>query len=131
MRLRLSLLSLLVVSGVTLAGCTGARGGAAASATTPTTERTTTTPTETTSDEPQKGDNLLSLSEVGDETAMDADAGERANFSALDSTQRDAFLRAYNCSCTVAQETFRYNDHGRIEYVRYEGQWYYLRVAIV
>ncbi|MFC4550183.1 MULTISPECIES: hypothetical protein [Halorussus] len=132
MRLRIALVSLLVVSGIAPAGCAGTQSGTdTTSATTTTTTTTTTATTTTTTAEPEKGDNLLSITEISNSTAKKVNESKRANFSALNETQRDAFLKAYNCSCNLQQDVFEFNDKTRIEYVKYENRWYYLRVSIV
>lgn len=123
MRVRIALLTLVLVSGVALAGCAGTQGES------PTTA--TTTETTTTTDTPEKGDNLLSVSKVNESTAMKVNESKREPFSSLNESQQDVFLKAYNCSCNVEQGVFKFNDKDRIEYVKYEGQWYYLRVSMV
>jgi len=137
---------LICAAALLLAGCAGAPAGGsapganttetttAATDTSPKTEATTTTETTstttTTADDPDYGDNLLSLSAVPNSTAENVSAEEKANFTELTSAQRDVFLEARR-EGQVNQDVFRFNDEDRIEYVRYEGQWYFLRVAIV
>lgn len=138
MRPRLVLLTLLVASGAMIAGCNTIQGGVTTTTdmstgtvtTTSTPTTTTSTPTTTTST-PKEGDNLLAVSSVNNSTAMEVNQSKRANFSELDSDQQDVFLEAHNCSCNVNQNIFEFNDKDRIEYVKYEGQWYYLRVSAV
>jgi|GEM_PF-2874495 len=140
---------LLCAAALLLAGCAGAPAGGSdpgSNTTETTTTSTTSTTTETadtstttettsttitTADDPEKGDNLLSLSAVPNSTAENASAHEKANFSALSAAQREVFLEAHDCDCNVEQSVFRFNDKDRIQYVRYEGQWYFLRVTIV
>lgn len=92
---------------------------------------TTTQPSTTTTDEPEKGDTLLSVTEVNTSTVMQVNESQRTNFAALSERQRAVFLEALNCSWTVQQTVFRFDDADRVGSVKYEGQWYYLRVAIV
>lgn len=133
MQLRVLLLSIVAVSGIALAGCAGTQGDAPTTIETVTTtpDPLTVTTTATPPSTPEKGDNLLSVMKVNSSTAMEANDSKRATFSALNQSQQEAFLRAYKCSCNVNQNVFQFNDKDRIEYVRYEGQWYYLRVTIV
>ncbi|MFC7201944.1 hypothetical protein ACFQJC_00300 [Haloferax namakaokahaiae] len=139
---RTALVSLLVTAMVLLSGCSGAPSEAPAmtsaqlTTTTATTASETTAlatspPTPTTTGEPQHGDNLLYTTEVNASSAMAADASKRADFTELTAAQQALFNQTYNCSCYVVQEEFRFNDDDRIEYVNYEGRWYFLRVAIV
>lgn len=138
MRPRTALLSVFLVVNVALAGCANLSGGQSpttepTTTTTPTTTGTSTTTTTTTetTDEPQKGDNLLSVSAVDNNTVEGVNASKKANFSELNETQQEVFLEAHECDCNVNQDVFRFNDKDRIEYVRYEDQWYFLRVSIV
>ncbi|WP_336359766.1 hypothetical protein [Haladaptatus sp. ZSTT2] len=133
MRLRDVLLLAVVVSTVAFAGCTGAQGTASPTTepTSTTATKTTETTTESTSDTPEYGDELLSLMEVDNATAMKANASQRANFSDLYQREQAVFLEAYNCSCNVEQEIFRFHSEHRFDYVRFNGQWYFIRVSIV
>ena len=138
MRPRIALLTAFLLMNVALAGCANFSGGettttaptTSATATTAETNTATTTTTET-SNEPQKGDNLLAVSAMDNDTVEAVNASKRANFSELSETQQEVFLEANECDCNVNQDVFRFNDKDRIEYVRYEGQWYFLRVSIV
>ena len=98
---------------------------------TTTTATSTTITTTTTTEGPQKGDNLLSVSRVDNSTAMQANKSKRASFSEFNESQQEVFLKAYNCSCNVNQVVFTFNDKDRVEYVQYDGDWYFLRVTIV
>ncbi|WP_158055867.1 hypothetical protein [Halorussus halophilus] len=131
MRLRIGLLFVLVLSSVVLAGCAGSQSGTTTTASTTASTTTETTATATTSDEPETGDNLLSVSQAEDSTAMKVNESKRANFSDLDEDQRVVFRKAHNCSCNVQQDVFVFNDKDRIEYVKYDGQWYFVRVSAV
>lgn len=137
---RTALVVVLILGLVALSGCIAAPNEVSTSTATRTTtsaipkatETTTVAPTTTqTTEEPQYGDNLLYTSEVNASSAMAADTNKRANFSELNAAQQALFNQTYNCSCYVVQEEFTFNDDSRIEYVNYEGQWYFLRVAIV
>ncbi|WP_227130954.1 hypothetical protein [Halorubellus salinus] len=134
MRARTGLLTVFLVVNIALAGCTNLPGGTTAETTTtepPTKTITTTKTTPDTTGEPQKGDNLLSVSAVDNDTVEAVNASAKANFSELNETQQEVFLEAHECDCNVNQDVFRFNDKDRFEYVRYEGQWYFLRVSIV
>ena len=139
MRLRTALLTAFLVLNIALAGC-AALSGEQPPTTEPTTTPapTTTTPTTTTAEtttettsEPEKGDNLLAVSAVANDTVESVNASKKANFTELNETQQDVFLEAHECDCNVNQDVFTFNDKDRIEYVHYEGQWYYLRVTAV
>ncbi|MDL0128537.1 hypothetical protein [Halobacterium salinarum] len=138
MRPRIVLIAALVVSSIALVGCSGTQSGAptasTASTTSPTVTSTTTTTTEdttSTSKEPQQGDNLLSISKVGESTAKRVNESNREIFSELNESQQRVFLNSYNCSCNAEQDVFEFHDKGRTKYVKYNEEWYYLRVAIV
>ena len=148
---RTTLLTALLLVNITLAGCVNLPGDSAGGTTTTvsatptgtttatatpteTATTTTTTTTETTPDttgEPQKGDNLLSVTAVDTDTVEAINESVKADFSELSDTQQAVFLDAHDCDCNVNQDVFRFNDEDQIEYVRYEGQWYFLRVSIV
>lgn len=132
MRLRAVLLTAFLVVNIAFAGCANLSGGTTTTATATPTETTTTTETAPdTTGEPQRGDNLLSVSAINNDTVEEVSESAKANFSELRDTQQEVFLEAYDCDCNVNQDVFRFNDKDRIEYVRYEDQWYFLRVSIV
>lgn len=138
MRHRAVLLTAFLVLNIVLAGCATLSGEqpptteptTTPAPTTTTTTTTVETTTETTS-EPETGDNLLAVSAVENDTVESVNASKKANFSELNDTQQEVFLEAYECDCNVNQDVFTFNDKDRIEYVHYEGQWYYLRVTAV
>lgn len=134
----------LVVFVVFSAGCAGLAEDTTQSTTmAPTSSETTATPTATTTtmgvassmsstiDRPDKGDNLLSLTRVNESTAMTVNLSQRASVGNLTDAQREVVHEALNCDCNVNQEVFTFNDEDRLQYVTYNGTWYYLRVAIV
>lgn len=136
MRLRTVLLTAFLVVNIAFAGCANLSGGTTSGPTTTATATQTETTTTTemapdTTGEPQKGDNLLSVSAVDNVTVEEVNEIAKANFSELSDTQQEVFLEAHDCDCNVNQGVFRFNDKDRIEYVRYEDQWYFLRVSIV
>ncbi|MCF2165972.1 hypothetical protein [Halobacterium salinarum] len=137
MRPRIVLIAALVVSSMALAGCSGTQSGTPTASTASTTSPTVTSATTTTEDttstskEPQQGDNLLSISKVGESTAKQVNESNREIFSELNESQQRVFLKSYNCSCNVEQDVFEFHDKGRTKYVKYNEEWYYLRVAIV
>jgi hypothetical protein len=123
----------LLIATVAFAGCTGTTNSQP-------TETALQTTTETrvagatdnaTADDPAKGDELLYVSAVNKSTVKGTNDSAKANFSALSDTQSSVFLDALEDSSGVTQTVFEYGDEDRIRYVRYDGQWYYLRVAIV
>ncbi|UPW01138.1 hypothetical protein M0R88_03310 [Halorussus gelatinilyticus] len=126
---------------VLLAGCAGVVPTGEPTATdTPTTAdaetatetATTTTEAWTTTDaDPEKGDQLLSVVRIDEETAMKYDANSRAEFSNLSDRRQKLFERALRCDCNVNQNAFSFHDEDRIEVVTYRGEFYYVRVAIV
>ena len=136
---RTGLLTAVLVVNIALAGCaalSGEQPPTTEPTTTPapTTSTSTTTASETTPDttgEPKKGDNLLAVSAVDNDTVEPVNASKKADFSELNDTQQEVFLEAYECDCNVNQDVFTFNDKDRIEYVHYEGQWYFLRVTAV
>lgn len=130
MRPRTAFLTAFLVVNSALAGCANLSGGTTTTAT-PTETTTTTGTTPDTTGAPQKGDTLLSVSAVDNDTAEAVTESAKANFSELSDTQQGVFLEAHECDCNSNQDVFRFSDTDRIEYVRYEGQWYFLRVSIV
>jgi len=91
-----------------------------------TTDRTTTTPG------PKKGDQLLSVSELNESQAAEWNASKRATFGNLSEERQQVVKRAIECDCNVELDgEFRFYDKDRIEVVRYDGRFYFLRVAIV
>lgn len=128
-----------VVGVVLLAGCTGTTPSSTTTTSTPTSTTTATPTTITTTTtvaafpthDPATGDNLLSVSEVSAETAMKVNASQRATFENLTTGKQRAIDEALTCDCNVEQHAFTFNDKDRIRYVKYNGTWYYLRVAVV
>jgi hypothetical protein len=134
-----------------LVGCTGApseaSGGGpqenvsatatdATTGTSTTTTTTTTTPTTTTTDEtPPYGTQFISVERLENQSRYQAwPAGERAHFRNLSAERRETFRRALNDTVEVPPDeeaAFDFNDKSRPRVVRYEGTWYYVRVAIV
>lgn len=144
--LQISLLGVLVLA----SGCAGLTPSdtPTSSVTTTTEERVTTeerTTTEATTvdstttrtlprtvgDDPQKGDDLLSVSNISESEAEKANASERSEFRNLTEPQQRAFELALECDCNVVQDAFTFNDEDRIKVVAYDGRYYYVRVAIV
>jgi hypothetical protein len=97
------------------------------------TDATTETPSATTTTvEYEKGDELLSASELNESQAMQFDASERADFGNLSETRRQVVKRTIECDCNVELDgEFDYHDEERIEVVKYDGTYYYLRITIV
>lgn len=98
-------------------------------------ELPTTQPTETrpgTDDEPQKGDQFLSVMEVNESEATAWNSSERAAFENLSAERQRTVREAVECDCNVELGgEFSFYDEDRIEVVEYEGTHYFLRVAIV
>lgn len=135
---------------VVTAGCTGPGGGNqtdttlvdAATETTSaeatptettdeTTARTTTLPV-TTDEEPQKGDQFLSVSELNESQAMQWNASKRASFGNLSEERQQVVKETIECNCNVELHgEFSFHDKERVEVVEYDGTYYFLRVAIV
>lgn len=103
---------------VLVAGCAGVA---------PDAQATTTA----TGDDPQPGDELVSLMQVNESVAMQANASKRAAFGNLTDDQQAVFLEAHQCDCNVEQDVFHFSDKSRVEYVRYDGAWYFVRVTVV
>jgi hypothetical protein len=107
-----------------------------------TTETSTSTPTrtttsvqtlvETTDSEPQKGDQLLSASELNESQALTWNASKRATFDNLSAERQRVVKRAIECDCNVALDgEFSFHDKDRVEVVNYDGTYYFLRVTVV
>lgn len=128
MRRRSTLVVALVVVSVVFAGCTGTQGGPG---TTPERSTTVQDPERTTTDDPQAGDQLVSVSAVNASVVTEVNASKKASFSALGDAKQDVFLDAYDCSCNVEQTAFSFHDDDQVEYVNYDDQWYFVRVTIV
>lgn len=93
---------------------------------------TTGTPSATAESEPQKGDQLLSVSELNESQAMQWNESRRAAFENLSAERQQVVEEALECDCNVELDgEFDFNDRDRIEVVRYDGTYYFLRVAIV
>lgn len=133
MAFRQVMLVALLIATVAFAGCTGITSHQSSDATVQTTTETrvASATDNATADDPAKGDELLYVSAVNKSTVKDTNDSAKANFSALSDAQRSVFLDALEDSSGVNQTVFEYGDDDRIRYVRYDGQWYYLRVAIV
>lgn len=99
----------------------------------PTTDLTTTEtlPAPLGDEDPDYGTQLLQPSTIDREIALSAAESKRSAFENLSSDQREAFELAMECECSVKQTAFSFYNKDRIEYVRYEGTWYFARVAIV
>jgi hypothetical protein len=106
-----------VAVSVLVAGCTTGGSG----------QRTTAT----TGDDPRPGDELVSVVAVNESVAMRANASARAAFGNLTDDQQAVFREALECDCNVEQDAFHFDDKRRVEYVRYDGAWYFVRVSIV
>lgn len=97
-----------------------------------TTEQTETTTETTTDAEPQKGDQLLSVSELNESQAAEWNASKRAAFDNLSAERQQVVKQAIECDCNVELDgEFSFHDKTRIEVVRYDGRYYFLRVSIV
>ena len=123
MRLRSALVTALVITSVVLAGCSGTQGDPAT-----TNEQT---PKITTDNDPEKGDQLVSITSVDASVVAEYNASKKADFSDLSEPRKEVFLEAYNCSCNVEQSVFSFHTKDRVEYVNYNDQWYFVRVTIV
>lgn len=130
------MISFVIVIVVILSGCAEIPGAESPSTettgTATTIEKTTTQAGETTEDKtPEKGSNLLSVTQINESTAMKYSASMRTDLENLNDTQQQVFERALECECNVDQEVFRFNDKDRIKVVKYNGNYYYLRATIV
>lgn len=103
-------------------------------------EATTTDPTETTAEvasrtttsEFRKGDQLLSISGLNESQAEKWNASKRATFGNLSEERQQVVKQAMDCDCNVELHgEFSFTDKDRIEVVRYNGRFYFLRVTIV
>ncbi|MFC4448955.1 hypothetical protein [Halorussus aquaticus] len=97
---------------------------------------TTKTPTQTTpattDDEPQKGDQFLSVSSLDESRAMQWNASKRAAFENLSDERQRVVRRAIECDCNVELSgEFSFYDKERVEVVEDDGTYYFLRVSIV
>lgn len=135
--IRTRTLSLVLALAVILSGCAGTLGGESpdteTTGTVTTVEETTMTQiTETTEEQtPKKGSNLFSVTQINESNAMEYNASSRSDFENLTDEQHKVFKRALECDCNVNQEVFRFNDKDRIQVVKYDGNYYYLRVTVV
>lgn len=135
--LAIALLGLAVVAGCTAPAPDGATGTTVETptdtATTPATTATETTPATTETDsEPRTGDQLLSATEISEAEAAEWNASRRADFADLSTERRAVVREAVDCDCNVALDgEFSFYDKERVAVVSYDGQHYYLRVAIV
>jgi len=133
---RIIAIALLVV--VVTAGCTAPTGQQPSAETTAieSTETTRsaieTTERTTTGSEPQKGDQFLSVSELNESQAAGWNASERAAFGNLSEERQQVVKRAIECDCSVELHgEFSFYDKDRIEVLRYDNRFYFLRVIIV
>lgn len=142
---RSAVVALLSTLALALAGCTGAPAGvptdgpadesgtttATATDTTAATTRTTTTADET----PPKRTQFVSVTRLENQSGYrEWPAGKRARFENLSAERRETFRRALDGQVEIppAEESaFAFHDESRPRVVRYEGTWYYVRVAIV
>lgn len=108
---------IVVAVGVLVAGCAGVAPDPGA--------------TTTGSDDPRPGDELVSVTQVNESVAMRANASSRAAFGNLTDAQQAVFREALRCDCNVNQDVFHFGDKRRVQYVRYDGIWYFVRVSIV
>lgn len=130
------ILSLVLVLALVVSGCAGVPDAGNpdtdTSGTVTTTGETTTQVEETTEEEtPEKGSNLLSVSQINESTAMKFNESARTVFDNLTDNQQEVFERAIECDCNVNQNIFEFNDKDRIKVVKYDGKYYYLRVTVV
>ncbi|WP_227375445.1 hypothetical protein [Haladaptatus halobius] len=130
----------LLVLSLLLAGCSGlspspgAAEPATVESTTPTstTETTATPTTSTTETMPAYGTEFLSVSELNESEAMAFDASERVAFENHSAECKEVVEEAVECDCSVTLDgEFSFHNEKRVKVVRYEGGYYYLRVAIV
>jgi hypothetical protein len=97
-----------------------------------TTTATRSTQATTTASEPQKGDQLLSVSELNESQAKKFDASKRVAFENLSEERQQVVKQAIECDCNVElDDEFDFNNEDRIEVVYYDGTYYFLRVSIV
>lgn len=137
-----------VIFVVVLTGCSGVAPGSSPpettttthnnSSDTTTTEQTTVESTRTTIEQttgndktPQKGDNLLSVQRINTSNAMKFNESSRINYADLSDSKKELFTRALQCDCNINQNQFSFHDEQRVKVVKYDGEYYYLRVAIV
>lgn len=115
------------------ATATGELPTTGASETTEAIETTGTTETlPDTDDEPQKGDQFLSVMEVNESEATAWNSSERAAFENLSAERQRVVREAVECDCGVELDgEFNFNNKDRIGVVEYGGTYYFLRVEIV
>lgn len=95
-------------------------------------ETTTEMTSRTTSSEPEKGDQLLSVSELNESQATKWNASKYSTFENLSEERQQVVKRAIDCECNVELHgEFSFADKDRIEVVRVGDRFYFLRVAIV
>lgn len=73
---------------------------------------------------------LLSVSRWNESEASRFDESERAGFDNLSDRQQEAFEMTLRYDCNVVQSAFVFGDD-RVTVVKYDGEYYYLRVAVV
>ena len=82
--------------------------------------------------EPRKGDQFLSVSRLNESQAMQWNASKRASFGSLSEERQQVVKEALQCDCNVELDgEFSFHDKARVEVVKYEGTYYFLRVSIV
>ncbi|KAB1197381.1 MULTISPECIES: hypothetical protein [Haloferax] len=137
--------TLLVLGVALLAGCTGLGGSETAvtpddpmttaeptTATAGTTAETTAT---TANDSPGYGTEFVSVSKLGNQSRYTEWPDNRSvHFENMTESRQTVFLDALDEQVEFGPEEenpFGFNDESRPEVVRYEGTWYFVRVAIV
>ncbi|WP_424007761.1 hypothetical protein [Haloferax denitrificans] len=123
------------------AGCVGtpAPTGTTTTATTAaeTTQTTTATAATTTTatDSPTYGTEFVSVSKLENQSRADEwPDNKTARFENLSEPRKEVFRDALDGRVTFGpdeENPFAFNDSDRPELVRYEGEWYFVRVAVV
>lgn len=115
-------ISVVLIVLLTVSGCAGV----------PDSDETTTYISEIAEGEtPETSTELLSVYKINESSAMTHDKSTHTTFENLTDPQQTAFMRALECSCNVKQNIFDFHNENRTKVVSYNGDYYYLRVAIV
>lgn len=142
-------LPVVLVAVVLFAGCFGGGGPAISDETTEppttTTPQPETTTTQTTTTEQRRprvtreypyGTEFLSVDRLGNQSRGNTSKEGFVAFGNLTDREQAVFEQALEADITFRPDDgkinpFGFNDRERPEYVRYEGTWYYVQVAIV
>lgn len=141
-RNRFTVVALVVL--VAASGCTGLGAQSNPDATTTTTRTTTATTTAptttaaptTTDDTPAYGTEFVYVSKLENQSEYtEWPDNQSVHFQNLSDARQEAFLTAFEGDRAKfgpdEPNPFAFNDKSRPRVVKYEGTWYYVRVAIV